>query len=416
MKKLRIVLLICALLCALTLIPFNTFALPSGPSTTTIGGETYYEIKTVSDLEWFRNEVNSGNNSINAILINNLQLNSNVLDANGELKGSGYEVWEPIGNYKNSTTGTKYIGTFDGNGKTISGLYYNDSTDNVNNKFIGLFGYIEERGTVKNLTISDSYLNGHSYVGSISGDCDGIITGCTNKSTIKGQYNIGGIVGVLSDGAIYNCINSGNLYSYGSIGGIVGDGNGTISNSYNSGTIIGQNEVGGILGSGNSATVTIEYCYNIGTIVARNDIVPTNPNYDYFGGIVGAVFNNSKISHCFNSKRISYTVEPDHFGGIVGRLSNSSIEDVAYAFGDFLYGYQHNSTTKDFSSFIESEFTSGEVAYWLNEDHNSPIWYQNIGTDSAPSLDSSKGTVYLNILNCKDIEYSNTKKLIIPLT
>lgn len=412
MKKLRIVLLICALLCALTLIPFNTFA-ANEPSTTTIGGETYYEIESVDHLEWFRDEVNSGNNDINAILTVNLQLNSNVLDANGELKGSGYEVWEPIGNYKNSTTGTKYIGTFDGNGKTISGLYYNDSADNINNKFIGLFGYIGESATVKNLTISDSYLNGYSSIGSISGDCDGIITGCTNKSTIKGQYNIGGIAGALSDGAINNCINSGNLYGYGSVGGIVGYGydNITITNSYNNGTIIGQNEVGGILGgSGNSTTVTIEYCYNIGTIVARNDIIPTNQSYKYFGGIVGDVYNNSKISHCFNSKRISYTVEPDYFGGIVGRLSNSSLEDVAYAYGDFLYGYHHNSTIKDFASFSESKFTSGEVAYWLNKHHDSPIWYQNIGTDSAPSLDSSKGTVYLNKLNCKDIEYSNTKK------
>ena len=81
-----------------------------------------------------------------------------------EEKASTFEEWTPIGSESN-----RYTGTFDGNGKTISGIYINTDEDNQ-----GLFGCIGDinksgTGTVKNLGIEDSWISGGDNVGGIAG-------------------------------------------------------------------------------------------------------------------------------------------------------------------------------------------------------------------------------------------------------
>ena len=56
-----------------------------------------------------------------------------------------------------------YKGTFDGQGHTISGLYFND----VDASYVGLFG--GNCGTIKNVGVVDSYFCGSNYVGGVCG-------------------------------------------------------------------------------------------------------------------------------------------------------------------------------------------------------------------------------------------------------
>ena len=77
-----------------------------------------------------------------AELVNGGKTDINItLDKNIDLTGKG---WTPIGtNFDNS-----YKGTFDGGGHTITGL-----TVTTNDQFVGLFGYLNRAGTVKNVVM-----------------------------------------------------------------------------------------------------------------------------------------------------------------------------------------------------------------------------------------------------------------------
>lgn len=119
--------------------------------------ETVYEISNAGQLYWFAGLVNGTldgvkqNKLANAILTANITVNENLLDSlqydtEGNVSnGSDFITWTPIADWMGNRT-TQYSGTFDGNNKTVSGLYFNgDST------CIGLFGSSESDGNIKML-------------------------------------------------------------------------------------------------------------------------------------------------------------------------------------------------------------------------------------------------------------------------
>ncbi len=112
----------------------------------------YYEISNKYMLYWLAREVNeNGKTAIKARLTADIKVNNNVLDQNGNLNdASSFRSWTPIGN-----NDYPFIGEFDGNGHTISGLYQKDD-----NWDAGLFGYMTEGGKIKNVIVKDSYLFG----------------------------------------------------------------------------------------------------------------------------------------------------------------------------------------------------------------------------------------------------------------
>ena len=87
-----------------------------------------YQIGTAEELYWFAALVNgtlggeTKNASENAVLTADITVNTGVLKSDGTHADdvSGFETWIPIGNNLNP-----YTGTFDGQGHTISGLYFN---------------------------------------------------------------------------------------------------------------------------------------------------------------------------------------------------------------------------------------------------------------------------------------------------
>lgn len=93
-----------------------------------------YLISTAEELYWFAGLVNgdasvcingiSKNRNAWAVLVDDITVNSGVLKADGTLAdgASSFAQWTPIGNSSN-----RYIGNFDGQGHTISGLYFNNS-------------------------------------------------------------------------------------------------------------------------------------------------------------------------------------------------------------------------------------------------------------------------------------------------
>lgn len=87
-------------------------------------------------------------------------------------------IWAPIG----TSSATCFSGTFDGNGKTISGIYINTTAD-----YQGLYGYVLS-ATVQNVGVIDNYIKGNRYVGGVVGFAeDSIITNCFNAGSVSGK-------------------------------------------------------------------------------------------------------------------------------------------------------------------------------------------------------------------------------------
>ena len=193
-----------------------------------------YKISSKEELYWFAGLVNGDdpqNTGACAVLTENITINENVLDENGSLNGngSGLKPWTPIGSKNNP-----YIGTFDGDGHTISGLYV-DSNDQE----VGLFGCVgtngKINGKIQNVGVVDSYI-------SATGDkvCVGGVCGYNVGGTIENCYNTGTITATAQATGIYS-----------SVGGVCGFSFWNIFNCYNTGKVSVTGDrawVGGVSG------------------------------------------------------------------------------------------------------------------------------------------------------------------------
>lgn len=320
---------------------------PSEPQTDWNGN---YELSTAAELYWFANYVNSGNTSANAKLTSDITMNDGVLDSNGDLNSGSFDAWSPIGGH-----GVDYSGEFDGNGHTISGLYFkNTETNNV-----GLFGKTASEAYIHDLGVKDSYFFGNSWVGGICGD--------------------------FASGRIENCWNGATVIANG-------------------------NDAGGICGSC-WQYATIANCYNIGdvSLIQGKDAEPKVK----FGGICGTVSYNASASYsidnCYTLMHRSMPKDDatDPYEGLPYLGLNS----------DKIYGVL-DGDAKVHDSYVKNAeaFVGGEVCYRLNRGvtNGSQKWYQTLGDDPSPVMDNSHNTVYYGY-DGDVLKYSNTQ-LTIPTT
>lgn len=259
--------------------------------------ETVYEISNAGQLYWFAGLVNGTldgveqNTLANAVLTANITVNENLLDSlqydtEGNVSnGSDFITWTPIADWMGNRT-TQYSGTFDGNNKTVSGLYFNgDST------CIGLFGSSESDGNIKNVGVVDSYFKGNDHVGGVCGNNAGTITNCYNAgnlTAIESSADIGGICGYNNGGTIANCYNTGTVTATGtvaSVGGVCGCSTELILNCYNIGTVTAASsgaDISGICG------------YNFGPIKNCYYLADTE---DENGGKTTAQFVSGEVAY-----------------------------------------------------------------------------------------------------------------------
>ena len=291
-----------------------------------------YEIGNAGQLYWFAALVNgtnglTKNKGANAILTNNITINKNVLLENGELNSeseSSFKKWTPIGNDYNN----QYTGIFDGNNKTISGLYYNENIHSTSRSYVGLFGHING-GSVSNVEVKDTYfylfkIAGYSY---ISGICafnqTGTVSNCYNRGTISAEERskncrVGGVCGNSYGGTVKNCYNYGPIFV--KLHDYIREDDSNNSSSMTSGYI------GGVVGSNyqdKNENTKIENCHNTANIMVT--ILPNVSNNSieniknvFVGGICGA--SNTDITGCHNSGNVEGQnyVQPNGVGGVCG--------------------------------------------------------------------------------------------------
>ena len=221
-----------------------------------------YQISTAAELYWFAQQVNSGETGINAVLTADITIQTITYGDDGNpANADDLTQWTPICGKKIWPKDyTKYTGTFDGQGHSISGLYYNGGGD-----YAGLFGYVGRDGRVQNVKVTDSYISnseGTDRTGGVCGHNNGTITNCCNTGAVTGSHRVGGVCGG-NGGMISNCYNAGAVTGSGTntyVGGVCGyNYDGRITNCCNTGAVTGSGNVGGVCGDNFDGTITS--CY-----------------------------------------------------------------------------------------------------------------------------------------------------------
>ena len=227
-----------------------------------------------------------------AELVNGGKTDINItLDKNIDLTGKD---WTPIGtDYDNS-----YKGTFDGGGHTIMGL-----TVTTNDQYVGLFGWLNRAGTVKNVVMEGVQITSNQiYGGSIGGVVGyswGTIENCSVSGSVSGTICAGGVVGIQWEASITGCSSSATVKGMVQVGGVAGQTNSsaTLTACYATGNVTieinpAKNIAGGSL-VGMNAGSSLLACYATGNVTSTG----SSTGNVYIGGFLGN--NYTTVTACY---------------------------------------------------------------------------------------------------------------------
>nr|WP_312579423.1 GLUG motif-containing protein [Sedimentibacter sp.] len=281
--------------------------------------ERSYEISSVDDLLAMAERVNSSMyNEIHASYTLTCDLDMTDVDY---IPIGACEYFYPE-YYEANPVDYGFCGTFDGNNHTISNIKYvstvhkYDGTGPENN--LGMFARLGEGSIVKNLNISNAYIDYvkdenfeeiiRDYIdvraGILSGYFKGsLIENCNVNGIVNGITCVGGLVGNADDsGSIINCHSDVDVYGETWVGGLVGDNSGVrISNCTAKGTVAGdkfspRKDIDMPIGIGGFVGLNIGTVENCGASVW----VKTMVNCRCVGSFAG--MNDKKIINCiYNS-------------------------------------------------------------------------------------------------------------------
>jgi len=209
-----------------------------------------------------------------------------------------------------------FSGTYDGNGKTISGLNIN-----IADYYQGLFGSIGSDSTVKNVKLLDVSItvtgSTNLYIGAVAGFSNGRVEACTVSGSVTGGSQVGGVVGsAYATGAtVSGCSFSGSVTGSGNyVGGIVGHYIGKVSLCSFSGSVKGLTCIGGVAGENKGsitncyATVSVEATYATGAA----------------GGIVGNQRDDGSVQYCYATGSVQGYTAGGIVGTSIGSVNNSA--------------------------------------------------------------------------------------------
>jgi hypothetical protein len=229
--------------------------------------------------------------------------------------GFGHAHWDiiewNINNY--------FLGTFDGNGFVVSGVYVRSSQSD-DDAYVGLFG-IAQSATIKNLGLTASYIKGKHYIGGLVGwSGNSQIINCYSIAHVVGDDSVGGLVGESDSGKIIDsysvgAVTGGSLYGIGT-GGLVGRGNGMISGSYSASNVTGAIKVGGLAGRYGGKIIN---SYFTGSVTGEKEV----------GGVAGFLYDSVSSSYSIGKVTGEMNiggriVAGENVGGLVGSIA---IED-----------------------------------------------------------------------------------------
>ena len=410
---------------------------PTKPANGDGTAEKPYEITTAAELAWFRDWVNTcdaekPHRDACAKLMADIDMSSLCHPAD-DSKGVAELSWSPISDVAKNNQAPIFMwrGQFDGNGKTISNLYINATSD-----YQGLFGWGLSNdesiiGVIKNLTLANvNVKNTACCTGALIGGADNfeITQVVISSGTVEGEnQGIGGICGqAVAESKFLSCENRAQIKSQNDssgyyIGGICGNLNSShIEKCANYGNINSQGfDVGGICGYSSISSITTSA--NYGDIVGNR----------YVGGIIGYASSNDSISNSLTTGDVKSIISVAGFviGGCYYAITLS--DTVAYNSGATLTDGKNTHTsaigdtdssasvTGSCTGYTTADFNSGHVAWTLNQGSTdgTQVWYQNLsadGRDAYPVLKSTGGNTVYSVQYCDGTgtAYSNSNEAV----
>lgn len=322
-----------------------------------------YIIADVAQLALMCNQINDGTaEEAHFALKNDIEFNDTSDFSQWGTKAPKYK-WKGI---------TRFSGTLNGNGHTISGLYACEigsyygiekiDTENGYDAIPGAYelGFVRSlNGQISNLKISESFFEclNNADVGIFAGDLYGIISNCSIENTaVKSRIgSVGGFCGV-NHGGIENCQSDEKCSVYnagGFAGGFCGYAAGDMSNCIARGNVTAGEGGGGFAGHGTASgtPVTFKNLQNYAKVESTSDLpdgaggcfgsvspglkaegkviidgcinYSSNINGMVSGGIAGKAFSDISsdlnIQNCVNKADVS---SDNKFGGIIGEVIN----------------------------------------------------------------------------------------------
>ena len=284
-----------------------------------------------------------------AELVNGGKTDINItLDKNIDLTGKD---WTPIGtSFDNS-----YTGTFDGGGHTITGL-----TITTKDQFVGLFGYLNRAGTVKNVVmegiqITSNHMFGNT--GGVAGFSWGTIENCSVSGSVSGTKCVGGVVGAQKAGSITGCSSSA--------------------------TVKGTVDVGGVAGQTNSSA-TLTACYATGNVTIEID-----PKKNIAGGSLVGMNAGSSLLACYATGNVTSTGSSTgyvHIGGFLGN-NYANVMTACYWKNNHEQGIGYNKKS------TEATKVDGSVVTWQKAVDAMNRALQNAGSEWRYELNGALPTL-----------------------
>ena len=334
-----------------------------------------YEISNAGQLYWFAEQVNSGDTSLNAVLTTDIVVNETVLAADGSLGADPdtLRMWRSIGD---DDTENIFKGIFDGQGHTISGLYFSNDSNESDVMCASLFGF--SAGIIQNVGLEDSYFN-YYY------------------AKIDGQLIVSGVAAgicAINNGQIVNCYNAGTILGYGASGiCAINSDNGSIENCYNTGVIRGFGLVVGIC---NMNAGSMKDCYNNNsdiTVMTDSTIIDENDEKSYASGICNINDSSGRIENCYHVGQVSGADVNNNICNINAGQIENSYYDCNICDKDAITQNESSAVVKNVESKTTKQFASGEVTYLLNGDQSVRAFYQNLAKEKYPTLNQKSKVV-----------------------
>ena len=349
-KRIASLLLILAL--CFTLLPTAAFAEENEQS-------SKISITTVDELLQFANAVDNGEYDDKTDAVVSLDADLDLTDV----------TWKPIGSVfdEEDTLQHYFSGKFYGNGHTISNL---DFSKNYGKTEYPSFGFFSEvyGAEISGLTIqgkldvSNSAEAEYVVFGTVAGGAvDSKISDCVSdvSFTDRDKYINGtaALCGYAINSTIEHCQNKGNF---------------SITTDTTS------LQMGGIVGLAQNSTV--QYCANTGDMTSWTPCT---------GGIVGQLFQNSKIINCYSTgKMVPLGIGNTDFGGIAGIVGAGTEIRHCYFAGEMDLS-QYTATTPykrlgGIAGGVSSDTPVFENNYFM-ETENVPACfkYQDAGTEKT---------------------------------
>ena len=301
-------------------------------------GTNTYNIVSIHDLRHLADYVNNGGNNCYGLTF--LQTKNITCD----------NTYIPIAHRTSNSDETSFNGTYDGQGYTVSGI-----TANYSGNYVGLFGYNEDEGTIRNVVLASSTFTGYSNVGGIVGSNDGTVENCRVESSVNinaatnGSSNHGGIAGV-NRGLVTGCVSAAavstpNNYTY----------------SMANGGIVGHNKSGSVRNCLYTGT-NVSVIANKGAIVGfdeNNNGTFTNNYYTAInlGGVDGSDQNGAVRAATYNFRPAEIGTQTTAYTGGI----------TAYEYGLFYQGLYYMSNLASVSTValtLAQGAKDGVTAYW----------------------------------------------------